>query len=137
MCSLACAARRTCSPFLATATTWEIVSMASAGDTVFVERIDRTDSAGRKVDLCARHVQEAVRIAVGERPGFLLQGRELFAGVRRAPHATGVSDHPVVADVDPDGAVLHAGASGHPQSPLHGGRHSGVLCWSHWAVWGC
>lgn len=44
-------------PFIAgflsgwTATDWEVLSMASAGDTVFVERIDRTRMGERKVDL--------------------------------------------------------------------------------------
>lgn len=33
------------------ATAWEILNIASAGDVVFAERVDRTDTGGRHVDL--------------------------------------------------------------------------------------
>lgn len=32
-------------------TEWDILAVAAAGDTVFVERLDRTDVDGKKVDL--------------------------------------------------------------------------------------
>lgn len=47
------AIRKTINQFLGTweATEWEILAMASAGNVVFAERVDRIDSNGRHLDL--------------------------------------------------------------------------------------
>lgn len=49
-----------------TTTNWEILGIASAGNTVFVERIDRTEAGGHKVDLpcCGVFEMEGGKIKV-------------------------------------------------------------------------
>lgn len=47
------AVRRTIDGFLKTwqRTDWEVLNIAADGDTVFAERVDRTDAGGKHVDL--------------------------------------------------------------------------------------
>jgi limonene-1,2-epoxide hydrolase len=47
------AVRKTIDRFLSgwTATSWDVVNIAASGNVVFAERVDRTDAAGRHVDL--------------------------------------------------------------------------------------